>query len=305
MGRDRHRASILGVMLCAVSAACLVSSGGWGKTLSPDVVAVSGDPSGATRTPTDTPTVTPTWTVTPTIPLGYNSEVISSNAERYSAVHSDPDIDIISFHSAGSVQKVDDTFDNNNQYGKPILISDDGQFWSMATPVNMKAALDRAMQRGGHFEHLDLDITDRECFGQPVSGIEHFTPRSIKNLEYLSQHGQSLPYPGKLTHSGNKLYWNGQEIHLVGFASYNNVATPVTDIDGYLDVLADTAAASDRPVWAYQVSGEYAMVEAAAANGWLDRTAVVAETLLSIRRAGADAIVTYWATEFAEQAGRD
>lgn len=74
---------------------------------------------------------------------------------------------------------------------------------------------------------------------------------------------------------------------------------------GYLDVLADTAAVSDRPVWAYQVSGEYAMVEAAAANGWLDRSAVVAETLLSIRRAGADAIVTYWATEFAQQWGRD
>ena len=74
---------------------------------------------------------------------------------------------------------------------------------------------------------------------------------------------------------------------------------------GYLDVLADTAAVSDRPVWAYQVSGEYAMVEAAAGNGWLDRSAVVAETLLSIRRAGADAIVTYWATEFAQQWGRD
>lgn len=67
----------------------------------------------------------------------------------------------------------------------------------------------------------------------------------------------------------------------------------------YLDVLADTAAVSDRPVWAYQVSGEYAMVESAAAAGWLDRWAVITESLTSIRRAGADAIVTYWATEFA------
>ncbi len=70
---------------------------------------------------------------------------------------------------------------------------------------------------------------------------------------------------------------------------------------GYLDVLADTAAVSDRPVWAYQVSGEYAMVEAAAANGWLDRDAVIDETLLSIRRAGADAVVTYWAAEAARR----
>ncbi|WP_395244748.1 porphobilinogen synthase [Agromyces sp. MMS24-K17] len=67
----------------------------------------------------------------------------------------------------------------------------------------------------------------------------------------------------------------------------------------YLDVLADVAAASDVPVWAYQVSGEYAMVEAAAAHGWLDRQRTVIETVRGIRRAGADAVLTYWATELA------
>lgn len=67
----------------------------------------------------------------------------------------------------------------------------------------------------------------------------------------------------------------------------------------YLDVLADVAALSDVPVAAYQVSGEYAMIEAAAANGWLDRDAAIDESLLSIRRAGADIILTYWATEVA------
>jgi porphobilinogen synthase len=66
---------------------------------------------------------------------------------------------------------------------------------------------------------------------------------------------------------------------------------------GYLDVLADVAAVSDVPVAAYNVSGEYAMVEAAAAAGYLDRQAVIVETLTSIRRAGADIIVTYWAVE--------
>jgi porphobilinogen synthase len=69
----------------------------------------------------------------------------------------------------------------------------------------------------------------------------------------------------------------------------------------YLDVLAAVAAASDRPVWAYQVSGEYAMVEAAAANGWIDRDAMVDELLLCLRRAGADAVVTYWATQAARR----
>ena len=67
----------------------------------------------------------------------------------------------------------------------------------------------------------------------------------------------------------------------------------------YLDVLADVAAVSDIPVWAYQISGEYAMIEAAAANGWIDRDRAVLESLTSIRRAGADAVLTYWAVEVA------
>jgi porphobilinogen synthase len=67
----------------------------------------------------------------------------------------------------------------------------------------------------------------------------------------------------------------------------------------YLDVLSDVAEISDIPVWAYQVSGEYSMLEAAAANGWIDRGRAVLETLTSIRRAGADAVLTYWAVEVA------
>jgi porphobilinogen synthase len=67
----------------------------------------------------------------------------------------------------------------------------------------------------------------------------------------------------------------------------------------FLDVLADAAAVSPVPVWAYQVSGEYAMIEAAAANGWIDRRRAVEESVLSIKRAGADAILSYWAVELA------
>ena len=67
----------------------------------------------------------------------------------------------------------------------------------------------------------------------------------------------------------------------------------------YLDIVAAVRAAFDLPVAAYQVSGEYAMVEAAAANGWLDRERVIVETLTSIRRAGAQIILTYWAVEAA------
>ncbi|GAB3263265.1 porphobilinogen synthase [Arthrobacter pigmenti] len=67
----------------------------------------------------------------------------------------------------------------------------------------------------------------------------------------------------------------------------------------YLDVISDVAEVSDVPVAAYQVSGEYAMVEAAAANGWIDRRRAIEESVLSIRRAGANMVLTYWAQELA------
>jgi porphobilinogen synthase len=69
----------------------------------------------------------------------------------------------------------------------------------------------------------------------------------------------------------------------------------------YLDVLRAVAQTADVPVAAYQVSGEYAMVEAAAANGWLDRERTIMETLTAIRRAGADLVLTYWALEVARR----
>lgn len=67
----------------------------------------------------------------------------------------------------------------------------------------------------------------------------------------------------------------------------------------YLDVVRRVRDAVDVPVAAYNISGEYSMVEAAAANGWIDRDAAVLETLTSIRRAGADVILTYWAVDAA------
>jgi len=72
----------------------------------------------------------------------------------------------------------------------------------------------------------------------------------------------------------------------------------------YLDVLAAVAQLSPVPVAAYQVSGEYAMLHAAAQNGWLDLDAVMMESLTSIKRAGADQILTYFATDAARALGR-
>ena len=73
---------------------------------------------------------------------------------------------------------------------------------------------------------------------------------------------------------------------------------------GFLDVVRRVRDAVDVPVAAYNISGEYAMVEAAAAHGWIDREPAILETLTSIRRAGADVILTYWAAEAARLLGR-
>ena len=69
----------------------------------------------------------------------------------------------------------------------------------------------------------------------------------------------------------------------------------------YLDIISQVAASVTLPVAAYQVSGEYSMIEAAAAQGWIDRDRVIDETLTAIRRAGADIILTYWAAEVARR----
>lgn len=69
----------------------------------------------------------------------------------------------------------------------------------------------------------------------------------------------------------------------------------------YLDVLAEVNESVTVPVWAYQVSGEYAMIEFAAAAGAIDRDAAIMESLTAFKRAGADAILTYWATEVASR----
>ncbi|GHE66763.1 delta-aminolevulinic acid dehydratase [Streptomyces longispororuber] len=69
----------------------------------------------------------------------------------------------------------------------------------------------------------------------------------------------------------------------------------------YLDIVAKVADHVDVPVAAYQISGEYAMIEAAAQRGWIDRDKAIMESLTGIKRAGANLILTYWATEVARQ----
>jgi porphobilinogen synthase len=71
----------------------------------------------------------------------------------------------------------------------------------------------------------------------------------------------------------------------------------------YLDVIAEARRRFDVPLSAYQVSGEYAMIQAAAANGWIDRDRVMMESLIAIQRAGATIILTYFAKDAARLLG--
>ena len=68
----------------------------------------------------------------------------------------------------------------------------------------------------------------------------------------------------------------------------------------YLDVIARARTQFDVPLAAYQVSGEYSMIEAAARAGWIDRERTMYETAIAIKRAGADILITYYALEFAK-----
>jgi porphobilinogen synthase len=72
----------------------------------------------------------------------------------------------------------------------------------------------------------------------------------------------------------------------------------------YLDVIAKARTRFDAPIAAYHVSGEYAMIKAAASNGWIDGELVAAEQLTAVKRAGADMILTYFAKEMAERLDR-
>ncbi len=94
---------------------------------------------------------------------------------------------------------------------------------------------------------------------------------------------------------------NGDEALREVFADLDQGADAVMvkPAGAYLDVIARVSDLVDVPVAAYQVSGEYAMIEAAAAQGWIERERAIVESVTSIKRAGAQTILTYWATELA------
>jgi porphobilinogen synthase len=146
----------------------------------------------------------------------------------------------------------------------------------------IRAALD-----GGGFEHLPVlaySAKYSSAFYGPFREAAECAPRFGDRASYQQD-------PARSTEEGVREA-------LLDVAEGAD-AVMVKPAMAYLDVVRAVAQAVDVPVAGYQVSGEYAMVEAAAAQGWIDRRRIILETLTGIRRAGAGMVLTYWATEAA------
>ena len=109
-----------------------------------------------------------------------------------------------------------------------------------------------------------------------------------------------------------KIYYTHKVLKKHGYIRKEAIKEAQADVDegaeilmvkpalSYLDIIRDLKNNFDLPIAAYNVSGEYSMIQAAGQNGWIDREKVMMETLLSIKRAGADIIITYFAKEAAK-----
>ena len=148
------------------------------------------------------------------------------------------------------------------------------------------AAIRRALDRAGHPDVAicAYAIKYASCFYGPFRDAAEGAPQFGDRASY-----QQDPSAGDALREAMLDVDEGADIVIV------KPALP------YLDIVAQVAAAAPVPVAAYQVSGEFSMVEAAAANGWVDRDRAMMETLTAIRRAGASIILTYWATEAARR----
>ena len=148
------------------------------------------------------------------------------------------------------------------------------------------AAIRAALDGAGHVELPVLAYSSKyaSAFYGPFRDAAECAPRSGDRATYQQD-------PGRATAEGVR--------EALRDVAEGADAVMVKPAMGYLDVVRAVAEAVDVPVAAYQVSGEYSMVEGAAERGWLDRRRVILEMLTGIRRAGAGIVVTYWAAEVA------
>ncbi|WP_157251306.1 porphobilinogen synthase [Nonomuraea typhae] len=192
-------------------------------------------------------------------------------------------------------------------FGVPAFKDDRGSGADAEDGVVQRALRDLAADLGGRCVLMaDLCMCEYTAHGHcgliQDGQVDNDTTLARYQAIALSQAAESAPAGGDRAGHQRSPANAGEALREVALDLEEGAdAVMVKPALGYLDVVRRVADAADVPVAAYQVSGEYAMLEAAAAHGWLDRRRAVAESLLSIRRAGADLVITYWALEAAEE----
>ena len=187
----------------------------------------------------------------------------------------------------------------------------DGEVDNDATlPLLARVALSHA--RAGADAVAPSDMMDGRVGGDPQRARRRRAPRDVAIFAYSTKFASAFYGPfrdaaGSAPKSGDRKGYqldpaNAREAVREALldAAEGADALMVKPAMPYLDVIARVRDASPLPLAAYQVSGEYAMLEAAAAVGALDRRTAILESLTAIRRAGADLVITYWASEAAE-----
>lgn len=246
------------------------------------------------------------------VPLPEQKDAIGSNAWAEAGILNQGISAIREEVGDALVICADTCLDEFTSHGHCGVVRDDGTVDNDATlPLYAKMALSQA-QAGAHMVSPSGMMDGQVRYIRQALDVAGFSDVAI--MAYSAKYASAFFGPFReavgSTLKGNRRTYQqdpanrkeGLREALLDISEGADIVM-VKPASHYLDVVADVAATVQVPVAAYQVSGEYAMLEAAAAKGWIDRERAIQESLISIARAGADVILTYWALEVAKRSG--
>lgn len=212
------------------------------------------------------------------------------------------------------VLMVDDCLDEYTDHGHCGILDDSGEVDNDAT-LERYASIAVAQAEAGADVIAPSGMMDGQV-GAIRAALDGAGFASAAILAYAAKYASALYGPFRDAAECAPRFGDRKQYQMDAANAREAIGEVALDVDegadmvmvkpalAYLDVIARVRDAVDVPVFAYHVSGEYAMVKAAAQNGWIDGDAVALEHLLAIKRAGADAVLTYFAREVAELLGR-
>jgi len=214
----------------------------------------------------------------------------------------------------GVVLMVDDCLDEYTDHGHCGILTDSGEVDNDAT-LERYASIAVAQAEAGADVIAPSGMMDGQV-GAIRAALDDAGFASTAILAYAAKYASALYGPFRDAAECAPRFGDRKQYQMDAANAREALTEVALDVDegadmvmvkpalAYLDVIARVRDAFDVPVFAYHVSGEYAMVKAAAQHGWIDGEAVALEHLLAIKRAGADAVLTYFAREVAELLGR-